>query len=79
MFSPSCAQNPCTRSFLITFIISLPRTKEIWDFLSILGTASSIYISPLQGGCGESVEIWSLWAKNRATLVWKFDPKSMRL
>ena len=36
-------------------------------------------VSLLQGGCGESVEIWSLWAQNRATLVLKFDPKSMRL
>ena len=79
MFSPSCAQNPCTRSFLITFIILLPRTKEIWDFLSILGTASSIYLSPLKGGCGENVEIWSLWAQNWATSLLKFDPKSMRL
>ena len=31
MFSPSCAQNLCTRSFLIIFIILLPRTKKIWD------------------------------------------------
>ena len=32
MFSPSWAQNPCTRSFLVIYIILLPRTKEIWDF-----------------------------------------------
>ena len=79
MFSPSCAQNLCTWSFSIIFIVLLPRTKEIWDLWSILGTASSIYSLPLKGGCGENIDIWSLWAQNRATSVLKLDPKSMRL
>ena len=34
----------------------------------------SLYLSTLQGGCGENVEIWSLWARGGHTRVFLENP-----